>query len=149
MTLILIVSLQDYLTVFCQPQQDESASLPESALLLSRYIQIPSVSGQEKEAGEFLAAQCKEKGLYIEVFNSHTGGYNLAASLFPLSSGKPNILLLNHIDVVPAGHDSSWQHRPYSGAIRRDTLWGRGTLDMKGVAVMQLMAIAKKNTRVL
>lgn len=133
-----------YLVAFTHAlSQQNIAGLDESAVLLSRYIQIQSVSGNEREAGEFLVAVCQQKGLFIEAFDSSVGGYNFAASLFPLSSTKPNILLLNHIDVVPAGTDSLWKHPPHAGIIRNDTLWGRGALDMKGMAIMQLTAITK------
>jgi carboxypeptidase PM20D1 len=109
--------------------------------LLSAYIQIASVSGNEGEAGRFLANYCREKGLDIRVFNDSDSSYNFAASLYPLSTGKPNIVLLHHIDVVPAGDPADWTHPPYSGAIDSTHVWGRGAIDCKGQGVMQLMAM--------
>ncbi len=53
--------------------------------------------------------------------------------------GKP-LLLLNHIDVVPAD-PGSWEVHPFSGEIRDGYVWGRGTLDMKGMGIMELMAL--------
>jgi carboxypeptidase PM20D1 len=126
-------------TLYAQPI--EYTELPESARLLSQYIQVPSVSGTEKEAGEFLAGVCKAKGLNVELFPQTTGGFNFAASLYPLSENKPNIIFLNHIDVVPAGADSSWTYPPFSGAIHNGMVWGRGVIDMKGMTIMQLLAL--------
>jgi carboxypeptidase PM20D1 len=123
-----------------KPTIDEA--LPESALLLSRYIQVPSVTGSEKQAGEFLADVCREKGLHVEVFPETTdGGFNFAASLYPLHEGKPNIIFLNHIDVVPPGPDSAWTFPAFSGVIHDGMVWGRGVLDMKGMTIMQLLAL--------
>lgn len=49
--------------------------------------------------------------------------------------------ILAHLDVVPAG--SGWTHEPYGGEIdytaRR--IWGRGTMDDKGPAIIALYAL--------
>ncbi len=127
------------------------STIHESALLLSQYIQRESVTGSEKEAGEFLSSVCKEKGLFVEIFSDERDSYNFAASLYPLSSGKPNIILLNHIDVVPPGDISKWAMPPFSGTISNNEIWGRGAIDAKGLAIMQLMALLefKKQADVL
>lgn len=107
--------------------------------ILQDYIQIPSVSGQEKEAGEFLKTICKNNGLHITSFGNENGRYNFSASIFPLSSGKPNIILLNHLDVVP--ESVSTDLPAYSGTIKDQSIYGRGAVDNKGTAMMQLYAI--------
>ncbi len=107
--------------------------------LLQKYIQIPSVSGNEKEAGDFIKAVCKENGLIITDFGSKNGNYNFAASIYPLSSEKPNIIFLNHLDVIPESDAS--KNGAYSGKIINGEVYGRGTIDNKGVALMQLSAI--------
>ena len=107
--------------------------------LLQKYIQIPSVSGSEYGAGEFIRSICKENGLYISDFGNENGNYNFAASAFPLSSNKPNIILLNHLDVIPESDESV--NGAYSGKIINDKVYGRGAIDNKGAAIMQLFSI--------
>jgi len=107
--------------------------------ILQDYIRIPSVSGNEKEAGEFLKKVCQNNGLYISDFGSENGMYNFGASIFPLSKGMPNIIFLNHIDVVPESIDQN--STPYSGKIENETIYGRGAIDNKGAAMMQLYGI--------
>jgi len=107
--------------------------------LLQKYIQIPSVSGSEYKAGEFIKSICKENGLFISDFGSKNGNYNFAASVFPLSSNKPNIILLNHLDVIPESDESI--NGAYSGKIINDKIFGRGAIDNKGAAIMQLFSI--------
>jgi carboxypeptidase PM20D1 len=109
--------------------------------ILQQYIQIPSVSGHEKMAGDFLKTICRNNGLYIADFGNEDGNYNFVASVFPLSSGKPNIVFLNHIDVVP--ESKSDDRDPYSGTIKDDVIYGRGAIDNKGAAIMQLYGILK------
>ncbi|MFD1315919.1 M20/M25/M40 family metallo-hydrolase [Namhaeicola litoreus] len=108
-------------------------------VLLQKYIQIPSVSENEKEAGEFLKKVCKENGLIITDFGTENGNYNFAASLHPLDLKKPNIVFLNHIDVVMESESSKFG--PYSGKIENGKVYGRGAIDNKGAAVMQLGAV--------
>jgi len=119
------------------------AKAQEAVDVLSGLIKFPSVSGKESEAAKYLQKICEQKGLYIRVFSESDSAYNFSASLFPLSDNKPNIILLNHLDVVPANETKDWKYPPYSGAVVKDTVWGRGALDMKGIAVMQLMALLK------
>jgi acetylornithine deacetylase/succinyl-diaminopimelate desuccinylase-like protein len=107
--------------------------------ILQKYIQFPSVSGNEYEAGEFIKSVCKENGLIISDFGHENGSYNFAASIYPLSSGKPNIVFLNHIDVIPENSDS--KYGAYSGKIESGNIYGRGAIDNKGVALMQLYSI--------
>jgi carboxypeptidase PM20D1 len=119
----------------------ENDSIPYSAHLLSRYIKHESVTGNERIAGIFFSTIARQKGFHVEILTDEPGSYNFTASLYPLESGKPNIILLNHIDVVPAGKSGEYTYPPFSGAIADGYIWGRGALDMKGMAVMQLLAM--------
>ncbi len=121
-------------------ERDLIAYAPVS--VLSDYIKIQSISGEEFEAGEYLSTIAKDLGLHIRHFGRENGNYNFTASIYPLELQKPNIVFLNHIDVVPAGDLTKWEHPPFSGIISNNEIWGRGTFDNKGVAIMQLMAIA-------
>lgn len=109
--------------------------------LLQKYIQIPSDSGDEKNAGEFIKAVCKENGFHIADFGTENGNYNFAASLYPLEVKKPNIIFLNHIDCVPANTDSLSVAN--SGKIINGEIFGRGAIDNKGASAMQLLAMLK------
>jgi carboxypeptidase PM20D1 len=114
----------------------------EAALLLSLYVQQESVSGNELDAGVFFAAKCLELGLHVRIFTTDTNSFNFAASLYPLQEGKPNVIFLNHIDVVPAGDQEAWTHSPFSGTIADGYVWGRGSIDNKALGVMQLLGLS-------
>ena len=45
---------------------------------------------------------------------------------------SPIFAFAGHTDVVPTGDEAQWTHPPFAGKITGDTLWGRGTADMKG-----------------
>lgn len=113
----------------------------DSAHLLSRYVQFPSLSGNEEEAGRFFARECSKAGLYVHFFTKGKGQLNFAASLYPLEKAKPNIVFLNHIDVVDPGDEREWQYPPFSGEIAEGFVWGRGAYDNKGPAIIQFAAV--------
>ncbi|MGJ5641949.1 M20 family metallopeptidase [Formosa sp. S-31] len=108
---------------------------------LSKYLQFESVTGNEKEAGEWIKSLCMANGLYVEQLGDIDSNYNLAASLYPLSNGLPNIILLSHLDVVPTGDITKWTHPPFSGLITETEIWGRGAFDNKGNGIMHLFSV--------
>jgi carboxypeptidase PM20D1 len=108
---------------------------------ISRIMAINSVSGREKAVGEYLLQKSKDMGFYTHVFPEKDSFINFSASVYPLESGKPTIIFLCHMDVVPAPDSAQWKHPPFAGEIVNDTLWGRGCLDMKGIGVLELFAM--------
>jgi len=120
--------------------QAQQASLDEVSLL-QNLIRFESYSEKEKEIGEFLAEVCKTQGLNVQVFTKTPLSFNFTASLYPLELGKPNIILSSHLDVVSANDLKNWSYPPFEAQIVNDTIWGRGAIDCKGLAVMQIKAI--------
>jgi carboxypeptidase PM20D1 len=134
------------ITMFCQETLHTmriwvNGHLHDPAELLSLYIQQKSVTGEEKAAGEWMKNVCVQNGLHITDFGLENSNYNFAASIYPLDGIIPNIVLLNHIDVVHEGDEKLWEHPPYKGVITETEVWGRGSHDNKGTAVMQLFAM--------
>ena len=54
---------------------------------------------------------------------------------------KP-ILFMAHLDTVPVmpGTEEDWCYPPYSGAVAEGFIWGRGSVDTKGMVVGELSA---------
>lgn len=126
------------LSAFVVSAQQEDIA-PEK--LLQTLIRFQSESGSEKEVANYLLDFCQQKGLYTEKLSVNDSALNFSASLYPLERNKPNILLISHLDVVPVNDDKPWRHAPFSGDLYGDSIWGRGAIDCKGLAVMQLVAI--------
>jgi carboxypeptidase PM20D1 len=131
-------------SVFRITVNNQMLSAPQ---VLSLYVQHKSISGHEKYAGEWLKSVCRENGLFISDFGSNDGNYNFAASLLPLENKLPNIVFLNHIDVVDEGDSNLWVHPPFSGYISETEVWGRGSVDNKGAAIMQLFSILEYKSK--
>jgi carboxypeptidase PM20D1 len=116
--------------------------------ILSNYLKINSVSGHDKAAGEYMKELCTEFGFYTTVFSDTDSSYNFCASLCSLEKNLPSVMMINHLDVVPVDINGYWKHPAFSGKIDNDTLYGRGAIDMKSLAVMQLFALKKIKERV-
>jgi len=55
---------------------------------------------------------------------------------------KP-IILMAHMDVVPAIDSASWTHPPFSGKVDDTFIWGRGSLDDKASMISILEAVER------
>ncbi len=106
---------------------------------LAAYIQVDTTNppGNEIRGVEFLGAILKQAGIPFEMAESAPGRGNLWARL--QGNGKPGLVLLHHIDVVPADA-SYWSVDPYAGVTKDGYVYGRGALDMKALGIMQLQA---------
>ena len=64
----------------------------------------------------------------------------MAARLRGIGKHTKAIMLLSHMDVVPA-NPKQWQVPPFSGEVKDGEIWGRGALDDKGPGVIEMMAM--------
>jgi len=108
-----------------------------------QYVRIRSINppADTAAAAQFVKAELERNGLAPKLFHSGPGGQtNLVVRLKGRDSSKKPLLLLNHMDVVPVD-EKAWNIDPFGGIIRDGFIWGRGTLDMKGIGVQQLTAL--------
>ena len=118
---------------------------PRLAATLSAAVQIPTISGAD--ASQFRALEQLLRRSFPLTFG------RLQVESFPDGSlllewpGKNAdrlpYLLLAHLDVVPVepGTEADWTFPPFSGAIDKGYVWGRGTLDCKTIAIAILTAV--------
>ncbi len=109
--------------------------------LLQDYIRIDTSNppGRELPGAEFLAGLLAKNGVKAEIIESAPGRANIYARLRGRRSGE-GLLLLNHIDVVPATA-KGWSRPPFAAEIVLNQVWGRGALDMKSIAICELLAL--------
>lgn len=95
--------------------------------------------GNERPAAKYVASVLAAEGIASEVFEPAPGRANLVARLAG-SGAKQPLLLTSHLDVVPA-EAARWAHEPFGGEVVDGCIWGRGTLDMKGLTAFQLATV--------
>jgi len=113
----------------------------EATEILRAYIQADTTNppGRETAGARLLHGILEKEGLSPTLLESQPGRGNLICSLKGTES-EPPIVLLHHIDVVPAEGDK-WRQPPYSGAVQDGEIWGRGAQDCKSLGVMELVAL--------
>ncbi len=131
---------------------DWGAVEEEAGRLLSRYIQINTTNppGNETAAARFFQEKFSQEGISAQVLESQPGRGIVYARLEGTGEKKA-VVLLNHLDVVPASKEDGWQVDPFAGVIRDGYVYGRGAVDCKGVGVVEFLAMAllKRSGRVL
>jgi len=104
-------------------------------------IDTTNPPGNETPAAEYLADFFTRAGLAPTLIGETADRKNCIARLRG-SGEKPPLLLCAHRDVVPA-EPESWTHPPFGGEIHDGYLWGRGAIDMKHMAVMSALVVAR------
>lgn len=114
----------------------------EATDLLSNYIRINTADppGNELPAARMLREKFLADGIPATIWESSPGRAILAARLHGIGRHTKSIILLSHMDVVPA-NPKEWQVPPFSGTLKNGEVWGRGALDDKGPGVVELMAM--------
>ena len=116
----------------------------ESIALLSQYLKIDTTNppGNEVKGTAFFADIFDKDGIGYTIYEpegvSGKGRASISARI-PGSGSEDPLILLNHIDVVPAEKDQ-WHCNPFGGEVRDGFIHGRGALDMKGQGIMELLA---------
>lgn len=105
---------------------------------LRAYVRINTTNppGNEIAAARYLASLMQAAGLRPEIIESAPGRGNVYARIRGRHPGE-GLLLLNHMDVV-AAPPAGWTRPPFAAEFQFDQLYGRGTLDMKGIAMCEL-----------
>lgn len=109
---------------------------------LRALIRTPTVNppGDEIAAARLVADVLAEAGLRPDVVEPSPGRGSVAARLRGDGSGGPPLLLLSHLDVVPAPPEG-WTHDPFAGDLADGYVWGRGAIDMKGMVAMEVAVL--------
>lgn len=105
-------------------------------LQLYPYLREP---GQETLACEVLGRWLTELGIPFEVHEGAPLRGNLIARW---GTGKPELLVALHLDVVPPGKEEEWNgKRPFEAVEENGLLVGRGVMDNKGPLASVLAAL--------
>ncbi|GAI01625.1 unnamed protein product, partial [marine sediment metagenome] len=113
----------------------------EATELLREYIRIDTTNppGNEIEGAKFLKQVLEKEGFDCNIFESEKDRGNIITRLKGTGE-NPSLLLISHIDVVPADEDK-WEYHPFSGELVDNKIWGRGALDCKSLGITELMVM--------
>lgn len=124
-------------------RMDEKKIMEDAVQTMSRYVRFDTTNppGNEMPAALWLADQLTARGITSDIrIHEPVAGRGLVVARIAGSEKQKPLMLNHHIDVV-AADASRWTHPPFSGEVTGGFVWGRGTLDTKGLGVMFLLAL--------
>jgi acetylornithine deacetylase/succinyl-diaminopimelate desuccinylase-like protein len=124
---------------------DPAAAQAELVATLRELIRIPSINpdpapGAETAVAKWIAEALADSGLRPEVVEPVPGRGSVVARLHGDGTGGEPMLLLSHLDVVPAS-PGRWTHDPFGGDVADGYVWGRGAVDMKDLVAMEIQVL--------
>ena len=122
-------------------QPDWTAVEAEALKTLQSYVRVDTSNppGDVGKAADFLTAVLTRDGIEVKRYESAPGRSILLARLKGDGSGGKAILLESHMDVVPTDR-ARWTQDPFGAQVSDGKMWGRGTIDMKGIGTSYLYA---------
>jgi acetylornithine deacetylase/succinyl-diaminopimelate desuccinylase-like protein len=100
--------------------------------LLAEYIRIDTSNppGDCRGAAELLCGALREAGLAPRTIGARPEKPNVLCHVG--GTEEPGLVLIHHMDVVPARAEE-WTVPPFSASVRDGFMYGRGTVDTKGL----------------
>jgi acetylornithine deacetylase len=147
-------------------EQEGLAALDQQQLIdaMRDLLRIRSVTGQEAAAQRWLGQHMRQLGLDVDLWTIDVSSLQKhpqfpgmevdrskheAIGLVGMWQGTPGsypstgrrLLFNGHIDVVPEGDHTNWQHDPWGAELVDGCIYGRGACDMKGGLMAALYAM--------
>jgi acetylornithine deacetylase/succinyl-diaminopimelate desuccinylase-like protein len=118
---------------------DMNALQDDAVTRLEQYIRLDTSNppGNEDRTMTFFADIFTAEGIPFQTADSAPGRGNIWARL--KGGSQPGLLLLSHMDVVPAD-PKYWSVDPFSATVKDGDIWGRGALDTKSLGIVELEA---------
>jgi acetylornithine deacetylase/succinyl-diaminopimelate desuccinylase-like protein len=118
----------------------------EVVALLTDLIRFETVNtgvmptGNELPLCQYLQRRLAAEGIESQTLLSAENRGNLIARLAG-NHGRPRLLMMGHVDVVPVEDSTEWRYPPFSGTVADGRVWGRGAADMKDMVAAEVMAL--------
>ncbi len=109
---------------------------------LQRLVRQPSVAATGEgsvECANMLVETMRSLGM--EAWAVTAGGRPFVYGRLASRSSDKTLIIYSHYDVERVEPLEGWEDAPYSGVIKGDRIYGRGTTDPKGNLMSQLMAV--------
>ena len=126
--------------------QDPIAREAEEAFVGYLRVDTTNPPGNETAGAVYLRDLLAKDGIEAQLVGDDPKRQAVYARLQSTSKANKALLLLSHIDVVPAD-PALWRNPPFSGKREGGYIWGRGALDIKSLTIAELMAFVDLKRR--
>lgn len=114
-------------------------------LELQQLIRQPSVSAKNmgiEECASLVSKIMRKSGMHTEILRLKKGVPPVIYGEIKSKSNPPKTLLFyNHYDVQPEEPLELWDDKPFSGKIKGNKIFGRGSADDKGELITRIKAV--------
>ncbi len=119
-------------------QEDPRDREAENAFVDYLRIDTTNPPGNETAGARFLQSIFQRNGITATLVGADPQRQSLYVRMKSGTNEKA-LLLLHHIDVVPAGPE--WTKPPFAGLRSGGYIWGRGALDIKSLGIAEAFAM--------
>ena len=110
--------------------------------LAKELIKFPSITPVDAGVMKFLAKKLSAIGFKCKILEFKDKNSKPVKNLYArLGKFQPNFMFAGHLDVVPPGDLKDWTVKPFSPAIKKNHLIGRGANDMKSAIASWVVAV--------
>ena len=110
--------------------------------LAKELIRFPTVTPIDAGIMKFLAKKLTTIGFKCKILEFKDKNSKPVKNLYArLGKSQPNFMFAGHLDVVPPGDLKDWTVKPFSPAIKKNCLIGRGANDMKSAIASWVVAV--------
>jgi acetylornithine deacetylase len=129
----------------------------EIILFIQTLVQSPSLANDEESVQKIIQIKLENLGLetkkvivQFESIKNHPAfcddGFSPDSRVNVIGQWKngdaaKSLILNGHVDVVPTGPETLWNESPWSGSVRDNRIYGRGSCDMKAGLASGIFAI--------
>ena len=129
----------------------------EIILFIQTLVQSPSLANNEESVQKIIQIKLESLGLetkkvivQFESIKNHPAfcddGFSPDSRVNVIGQWKngdaaKSLILNGHVDVVPTGPETLWNESPWSGSVRDNRIYGRGSCDMKAGLASGIFAI--------
>lgn len=99
-------------------------------------------SGHEIRSVDLLASYLSGPGVEMRKYEPLPGRGNLVVKIEGSDPKAPRLMLMGHIDVVPA-NEAGWSRDPFAAELVDGFVWGRGAVDMLNTTAAIAVAVRR------
>ncbi len=112
--------------------------------LAKELIRFPSVTPIDAGVMKYLSKKLTAIGFKCKILEFKNKNSKPVKNLYArIGKIQPNLMFAGHLDVVPPGNLKDWKIKPFSPAIKKGHLIGRGANDMKSSIASWVSALSK------
>jgi acetylornithine deacetylase/succinyl-diaminopimelate desuccinylase-like protein len=119
-------------------------NMPGLVADLQTLIRQPSVSAKNEgieQCARLVAKMLKKSGIKSEILRLKGAAPVVYGEIKSKKNPNKTILFYNHYDVQPAEPFDLWDDPPFSGKVRGNKVFGRGSADDKGELITRIKAV--------